>query len=401
MRKNINVTLTGNKSSNAGVRRLKSGRAVGEARLWQGEMTMNRTMLLALVIALAGATATIGSGCTPSEANAAEKPEAGSNAATEPSAPQVSKAANVKVIPITAEAMTREVMASGVTKSDRDITYSAEVSGRVDSMRLEPGNKVRKGQVLARIDYTALSAQSEQAQASLELARVTHERLDALSGENLVSRQRIDEAKAGLLQAQAANKIAASTLGKSTVRAMYDGVVSETYSDQGEFVGPGTPMLRVVDMKNLIVEARFAESEISLVSQGAAAKVRIEALGEEFPARVETVVPTADPESKTFRVRLRLEKNDDRVLVGMAARVLVSSETAQAAVLIPQDAVIESGSTRTVFVAESGIAKARVVTLGPSAGSRVSITEGLIEGDKLIVIGQRDLKDQQPINIVN
>lgn len=338
-------------------------------------------------------------GCSPSKANASEKHENDGDASVP--MPAADRPVNVKVTTIVTEPITRNVVASGVTQSDRDITYSAEIGGRLDFMKLRPGAKVKKGQVLARIDFTSLSAQAQQAEASLELARLTHERLASLSAEKLVSQQKVDESRAGLLQAEASSKIAAVSLGKSIIRAQHNGVVAETYTDQGEFVAPGAPIARVVDTDDLIIEARFAESEISFVRGGSAATVRIEALGEDFAAKVDTVVPTADPESKTFKVRIRLDNNDERILVGMAARAKVSSDVESNAVLIPHDAVIEAGGIRRVFVSQGGVAQARPVTLGQSVDNRVAVLEGLAAGDQLVIVGQRELKDQQVITIVN
>ncbi|MCU0661568.1 MAG: efflux RND transporter periplasmic adaptor subunit [Myxococcota bacterium] len=360
---------------------------------------MKMHLSTAVFVLLAVVWAGLQSGCDSSKANAAERPR--DPGAQLPKASPADRPANVEVVTVTSEPLTRQVIASGVTKSDRDITYSAEIGGRLDFMKLEPGARVKKGQVIARIDYTALSAQAEQTEASLDLARLTHERLTALSAEKIVSQQRVDEARTGLLQAEAASKIAAVSLSKGTVRAQYDGIVAEAYTDQGEFVAPGSPIARIVDVRNLVVEARFAESEISFVRSGALAMVRVESLNEEFQGKVETVVPTADPESKTFKVRIRVENKDERILVGMATRTRVTSDATTSAVLIPHDAVIETGGTRKVFVAQNGIAKARTVTLGQSVDARVAVLEGLDAGDKLIVVGQRDLKEKQPITIVN
>lgn len=307
--------------------------------------------------------------------------------------------ANVKVAEIVTGRLVEQVVAHGVTAPILDVTYAAEVPGRIEHLSAQLGNQVKKGQVLARIDYQTQKAQAVQAEANFGLAKTTHTRMMEL-GENLVSRQKLDEASSALTGAEAQLEIAKTNISKSVVRSSIKGVVTAKYVEQAEYVGPGTPMFRIVDYSTIIVEAQLPETQVALLSAGEKATVNIDALGKQFDGVVDAILPTADPVSKTFTVRVKVSNKDLRILVGMSANLNIVARVHEDAIAVPQDVVIQSSGEPSVFVAINGIAKLRPVRLGPIEGVRVAVLEGLEPGEKVIVLGHRSLTDGQPIHIV-
>ncbi|MCP4678900.1 MAG: efflux RND transporter periplasmic adaptor subunit, partial [Deltaproteobacteria bacterium] len=264
---------------------------------------------------------------------------------------------------------------------------------------VELGQRVKKGQVLARIDTRTLRAQQTQAKANYELAKTTHGRLENL-GADLVSRQKLDETKSALTGAQAQLAIASDSVAKSVLRSTISGVVSTKFVDKAEYVAPGTPMFRIVDHRTIVIEAQLPETQVAMVSTGAKVAVTVNALDEDFEGVVDTILPTADPVSKTFTVRIKVDNSDFRILVGMSATVKIAARVHEDVVALPQDIVIEGKDARSVFIAKNGVAKKRDVRLGAVEGDRVVILEGLESGEEVIVLGHRDLTDGQPIQIV-
>jgi membrane fusion protein (multidrug efflux system) len=337
----------------------------------------------------------IASGCTRSEASPmSTRPPAG-----EPT--EVARQVNVKVEPVDPVEVADRIRLVGEVLADAEVTYAAEVPGQVQHLGAQLGQRVRRGQILARIDYTALKAQRDEAEAALELARKTHARLASLAEVHAVAAAELDRARSGLVAAKARQQIAAANLEKSIVTAKRGGVVTRKLVEPGEYVAPGMPLFEVVDHRKVVVRAHLAESQVADVPAGTPARVSIDSLGRSFDTAVEVVLPVADPASKTYEIRLRLRNPRLAIHVGMSAHVELATRSRREVVLVSQDVVIEDGDNlRSVFVAADGIARRRPVKLGPTHGDRVVVLEGVTPGERVVVLGQRELQDGQAVRVV-
>ncbi len=307
---------------------------------------------------------------------------------------------NVKVAPVALSSLTETLEGMGTTLADKDIRFSAETAGRLEYLAADLGDHVKKGQVLARIDYQMLKAQKNQAQAAYDLAKKTYDRLSKLREEALISQQQVDEAKNNLDQADAALNIASVSLNHTVVRSTISGVVTNKLVEQGEYVTPGAPLLQVMDYSTIVVSASIPEKEAARISKGTPVKVRIDALNEAFEGTVRVLVPSANAASKTYELRLNIPNKDHKILVGMAANYSIDMNTYNDVVVAKQDVVIEEeNNRRAVFVNDDGKARRVDVTLGAIAGDLV-VVNGVDVGAQLVVSGQRDLVDGQPIHIV-
>ncbi len=311
----------------------------------------------------------------------------------------VEKPANVKVVSVTADALEEYVTANGTTAAEKDVTVSAEVQGRIEYLGVDFGQQVKKGKVLARIDFRSLKAQKDSAESNYALAKTTHSRLSEL-GEDLVSKQKLDEVTFAKTGAKAQLDVATTNLEKSTMRSALGGIVSGRFVETGEYVSPGMPMFRILNYKTIVIEAQLAETQVSKITAGGAVEVTVDALEENFIGTVDTILPAADWESKTFTARIKVDNPDLKIMVGMSASVKIASKVHDNAVVVSQDSVVENKLSRSVFVAVDGVAEKRDVVLGPVQGDRVLIISGLVPGDDLIVLGHRELSDGQPINVI-
>lgn len=347
-------------------------------------------------MAFAGLLLAMSAGC--STPNAEPAWAAGPKAKAEELTPSVM----VKVAPVKAGPFTETITVQGRTVADADLTYSAEVPGTVESLRLSLGQRVRRGQVLARINYLSLKARVADARARSSLQQKTWRRLTVLGKDDMVPREKVDQAEAAHISADAALKIALAELSKSTIRARRGGVVTRKFVESGEYVSPGAPVLQVVDLDEVVVQGQLPESQVAAVGKGSPVKIEIRALGRTFPAKVHAVLPVASPVSRTFKFRIKVRNPSHQILIGMAATIHISVQTHEAVVLVPQDVVLEEGASRTVYVVGPGDkAVRRPVALGPTDAENVMLRSGLKPGERLVVLGQRDLKPGQPVQVVN
>ncbi len=308
---------------------------------------------------------------------------------------------NVEVVPIELSKLTEFVTVTGETMAVARIVYSAETAGRVEFMAFDLGDAVKGGQVLARIDYQLLKAQADSAQASSDLAEKTLNRLEALREDKLVSPQQIDEAQSRKVQAEAQWRIAQANLNKSIVRATRSGIITQKAVEAGEFVGPGTPIYELTDLGTIEIQAQLPERSVTQVHTGDRAKVQIPALGREVDGKVTVVVPAAAHITKTFELRVAVANPNHEIFVGMAATVRIATETHENAVIAPHDVVVEDDKQRSVFIEVDGFVQKRAVILGAAADGNVILAEGVKVGERLVVLGQRQLVDGQPVRVVH
>lgn len=307
---------------------------------------------------------------------------------------------NVKSIPVSLTSLAEFVVLSGSTEADKNVTFSAENPGRLEYLSVEFGQRVKKGQILARIDTAMLKARFNQAEANFQLANKTHERLQALMKDELVSQQQADEASAAMTSAEAALAIAKVSLDKSIVRSSTDGIVARRLVEVGEYVNPGQPIVQVVDFRTIVVTAQVPENQVGDIKRGSPVKVRFDSIGEEYDGAVYVVCPAAHPTSRTFELRIKVPNNDYRILVGMSATIRILIRTNEKVIVVPQDVVVEEADQRIVFVSKNGIAEKRIVELGSSQEDMVILKSGVNVGDQLIVVGQRDLVHGQKIHVI-
>lgn len=350
--------------------------------------TLQRPTLIALAL-----WASVGLGACEREPESEAKAQAAE-------APTKEIPMNVKTLRVELGELTEVLVVSGATLPAHDVTFAAEIPGRIETLSADLGDAVEKGQVLARIDYSMLKAQRGQARAGLDLAEKTLRRLKALRAEDLISDQQIDEVEAQRLNAQAAVDMAEVQLSRASVEASLSGVVVHRFAEEGEYANPGQPLLRVMDYNEIIVSAPVPEREVSRIEEGASVEARIEALGTSATGIVDVVVPAADPISRTYELRARVPNAERRIRVGMAVTLKLDVARHERVIVVSQDVVVESGEERSVFVVEGDQARRRVVDLGATEGSRVVITAGIKAGDEIVTEGQRGLVDGQSVRII-
>ena len=330
--------------------------------------------------------------------------------------------------------------ASGYVTPRRRATVAAKITGRVIKMNAEEGMVVREGQVLAVLDESdaqrrLLSAQADRdatsaalADLQVNLANAERElyRTQGLEQAGVSSPQALDLArttaesyqariKATDEQVQAADariKVAQQDLDNCIVRAPFAGVVVSKDAQVGEMVSPvsagggftRTGIATIVDMNSNEIEVDVNESYIARVEPGQPVTAVLDAYPDwKIPSHVRTVIPTADRQKATVKVRISFDKLDPRILPDMGVKVTFLGEetgAAQAAarVLVPHDAVRQENGQAVVFLYRDGKVERRAVRLGGTQGNDVEIIAGITDGNRLVV-GAEPLKDGQRVDV--
>lgn len=305
--------------------------------------------------------------------------------------------APVETFPVSpaVRAVTEEVVGSVRTRVRSVI--EAKVSGRISELPVTLGQKVKSGDLLAKIDAREIQARLEQAEAQNEQASRDLERVRTLAEKQVASKQELDNAQARARVAEAALREARTMLGYVNVTAPFDGVVSRRLAEVGDLAAPGKPLLEIEDRGELRFEADVPEALIGMVNAGDTIEVTIPTLDKTFPAIVGEVSPTADAASRTFLVKLDLPASPD-LRAGQFGRAAVPVGEAKS-LRIPAAAILRRGQMEIVFVNDNGKARLRLVRTGKSFPDGVEILSGLSEGDSVILTNPAGLVDGQSLEV--
>ena len=334
--------------------------------------------------------------------------------------------------------------ASGYITPRRRATVAAKVTGRVEQIYAEEGLRVKSGQVLATLDCSQpnaalTSAKSDRdataaalADLQIQSANADREavRAQGLHSAGVISPQALDAAKTTAEslhskialtkeQVRAADSrigVAKEDADNCIVRAPFDGIVVSKDAQRGEIVSPisagggftRTGIATLVDMNSLEIEVDVNESYIARVQSGQRVSATLDAYPDrELPAKVRTVIPTADRQKATVKVRIAFDKLDDTILPDMGVKVAFLSAAPQpgknagsdARAIIPKSAVRNDGGKQIVYLVRDQKLERRAVSLGAERGSDVEIMAGLVPGDKLVVGGADKLHEGQAVEV--
>jgi RND family efflux transporter MFP subunit len=300
--------------------------------------------------------------------------------------------------------------ASGYVTPRRQATLSGQILDKVVYLNAEEGQRVKKGDVIARLDDSNQSAalrqaqaQERQAKAALDDVAPIFERYKRLQSQNAIStdafeneRAAYDAARTAVAVAESAVAVAVSNENFTTVRAPFDGVVTVKVAQVGDIVSPAaagggstfTGIATIVDMDSLEVVVDVSENYIDRVRPTQKATIQLTAYPDwDIPATVIAVVPTADQSKGTVSVRVAINAKDARILPQMGARVSFETtpgaQPVSRAVMVPPDAVSGTGDSGTVFVITGDTVAARQVKVGLRTSQSVTILSGVGVGDRL------------------
>lgn len=319
----------------------------------------------------------------------------------EPAAPPEERRARVRVVEVTPETVTDYLDLAADLLPERRAVLAAEVPGTVETLRVEEGQRVAAGQVVATVDTRALEQELAEAQAVHEQAADQHRRAEALFEKRSITRSAVVDAEAARGVAAARLSSARLRLEKSRIEAPWPGVIASRSVEVGDYVVPGQPVVELLDISRLKVRAPVPASDVPFVEVGEPVTIRISSLpGESFEGTVVRLAAELDPSARTLGLEAEISNRDGRLKPGMLARLEIPRRRLPEALLVPLDAVVDLEDRRVVYVVEGGEAARREVVAGPVLGERVVIERGLEPGDRVVIDGQSRIAPGQPVEVV-
>src|SRR5512147_1446154 len=303
-------------------------------------------------------------------------------------APKTEEPVAVTTITVEPKTLDAVVSAAGLLGSRNTSVLSSKVMGKVVELTVHEGDYVTPGMPLMRIESGEISAQTDQAQAAYNNAKLQFDRIASLFRENAATQMEMDQATLGFESAKAGLNAAKAMESYTKITAPIAGRIVEKKINVGEMALPGQPVLRIEDNGSLRLEVTVKEQDIRFVGTGKPVTVRIDALpGRELKARVAQVIPASDPRTHSFVVKVDVPA-DKGLITGMYGKALFSAGKREA-ILVPRSSLIEmSGVPGVYVVSHDGNAAFQMVQPGEAQGDMIEAVTGLKAGDRVIVGGQ-------------
>lgn len=321
---------------------------------------------------------------------------------------------------VKAESLPEILDVVGTVRSKTAAVVTPRIPGVIIVMRAKEGDRVKRGDVIARLDAqetqaTALAAGNavedaqralDEAQSRKKLADAQYERYRQLFKGDAVSRQDFElketdkelalqgvaRAEARLKQAQHQSSGAGTIADYTKIVAPISGIITSRTADLGATVFPAQPLFTIEDETGYQLELAIPESMAAKVRPGSAVQITLDALGSSFAARIAEVVPAADPASRTFIAKVPLVQKG--LKSGMFGRGAITLGTVVSGMSVSRTSLIERGALTSVWVVETGnIARLRLVKVGRTVGDRLEILAGLSAGERVVINGVEKVSD--------
>jgi RND family efflux transporter MFP subunit len=349
--------------------------------------------------------------------------------------------------------LSRTVVVSGNLAADEQAQIGIKVAGRVGAVAVDLGDRVRKGQVLARLVPTDLELRVQQANTALQQARarlglppegpdrevdpqqtagvrqaaanlkqasLTRDRMHRLFEQQLIAQSDLDAAEAAysvadgryqeaieearnrqavLAQRRAEHEIARRQLADSIVTAPFDGMIQQRTATVGDYVAVGDPIVTLVRVHPLRLQLAVPEREATEIRVGQPVRVTVEGDKAPHEGRVARLSPAISQESRTLLVEAEIPNQDGRLRPGAFARAEIVQQAAEPAVLVPTSSIVTFAGIDKVISVDGGKAVEKPVKLGRRSGDRVEVLEGVTSGQP-VVLEPGNLTGGQPVEVV-
>lgn len=351
--------------------------------------TMKRTGLLAIALLSAASTGFF-SAC-------------GSETQSKPTTTDSAKATiPVEVTGVKTGSISAYYAGTASLEAENEATVVTRVSGIIQEIYVEEGDRVKAGQVLAKLDDEKLSFEVARALANLKKMEGDLARSKELFDKKLVSQEAFQTAEFNYETQKTAYESAKLDLEFTKVKAPIDGVISERMVKKGNLIPMNQSLFRITDFDPLLAVIFVPEKEMGKIRGGQSARVSFDALPERtFYGSVLRISPVVDQKTGTFRAVVEVRDPSNILKPGMFGRVQVVYETHNQAMLIPKEAVLKEDQTEHVFVIENNMAFRRQIVTGLNETGSVEVVKGLTPDAIIVTLGQTSLRDSSLVQKLN
>ncbi len=328
-------------------------------------------------------------------------------------AEMASRLAKVKVVEILPVPFTDILVLPGTVRAYEDIDLAGKIEGIVEWVGPKEGAQVKKGDKLLQVDIKSIRTMLTEARARYNQALQDYKRMEKLYKESITSKGQLDNAKTDLDTSKAALDAVGVNLSDGTLYSPISGILDRLNIDPGEYILAGQTVMKIVDIDKVYIELPVPEKDILYFKKGQNVGLEMsttQGASEEtsdideqgkygFSGTIDFVSMTADPAARTYMIKVIVD-NPERILrPGMIVRAHLVRRKLKAAIAVPFFTIIDREEGKAVFVVEGEVARARPIQYGAFYKGLVEIRKGLKLGERLIIVGQRDLVDREKVDV--
>ena len=296
----------------------------------------------------------------------------------------------------------------GNVQTKQNLVIYPEMGGILEHVYVKEGQRVTKGQLLAKLDDGGLGQQLAQLQIQTDLAKTTFDRQERLWNQKIGSEIQYLQAKSSFEAQQKLVNQVKSQLAKTNVTAPFTGIVDDVITNQGSVVAPGqTPIIRIINLDNMYIETEVPESYISSVSVNKSVIVEIPILGKTIEGVIRQASNYINPANRTFKIEIAVPNKDGAIKPNLTARLKINDYTNANAMLIPQSIISENAEgdqyiylVNNINENDEATAQRLVITTGKTQGDVIEVLSGLSDNAEIINEGARSVQDGQMVKIL-
>jgi membrane fusion protein (multidrug efflux system) len=289
------------------------------------------------------------------------------------------------------------VNSSGTLRPDEEVDLTFETSGKIVSIKFTEGTRVKKGDLLSKINDRPLQAQLEKLLAQKKLTEAKVFREKSLLEKDAISQESYDQIVTELQTIEADINLIQARISETELRAPFDGIIGLRYLSEGSFATPSTKIARLIKISPLKLEFSIPEKYSSEIKIGYPVTFTVVGMNKIFQASVYAVDPKIDIDTRTIVLRALYPNLQEELKSGRYASITLVMSQIGNAVSIPTEALIPEMEGEKVFIFKSGKATAVKVQTGLRTESRIQITDGLHFGDTLLTTGILQLRENLPV----
>ena len=293
----------------------------------------------------------------------------------------------------------------GNVDTKQNLIIYPEYSGVLTQVYVKSGQKVNKGQILARIDDGGLSNQLAQMETQATLAKTTFERQKNLWDKKIGSEIQYLQAKTNYEAQMKAVAQMRAQLGKTIVKAPFSGVIDEVITEKGQVVGPGQQLMRIVNLSDMYVSANVPESFIGKIKNGAIVDVEVKSTGKIYKGKVRQIGNYINPNNRNFSIEVAVPNSDNLLRPNQVAVLKIEDYKKANAILVPESIVTENAVGEKIIYTVDTSGKEpkaikKTIVVGLTSGANIEVKSGLNKGEQIIIEGARSVQNGDVVEII-
>lgn len=310
------------------------------------------------------------------------------------------QAINVQVDTLQLENVNAEFSYSGTFEPNKETKISAELQGKINTILVDVGSVVSKGQTLIQLDNSLLKLQLQTIEVQIEGLEADVNRYTILAKADAIQGVQLEKAELGLKSAKVQKATLLEQINKTTIKAPFNGVVTAKLSEEGAFAAPGVPLLQITDITTLKFTINVPGKDLSQFKLNQSCSLSADAYSEILLTGKTTMIGSKANMGSSFPIQFTVNNTSDlKIKSGMFGKVLLKSETSGKGIIIPSSAIQGTDKQPQVYVVKNGKALLQNITISKKTQNKAVVSNGLNEGDVIVTNGFINLFDGANVTV--